>query len=109
MAESITIIQGESLNLDFHHTESDGTNIDITNIAIRCGARAEHGASSIFIATEPIEITKTIPLEGKWTLLVKDTSSFQKGKYYLEIEYKDSESVVDKPDLIILNIIKGVL
>ena len=93
----LDIIQGESIQYEFEYQDSSGTAIDITNLQITAIAKSTKTNTEIFNASIGSGITIVTALEGKWKLVIEDTTAFAVDSYRMEIAYADN-TLIDKPD-----------
>lgn len=97
MSGSITHKAGDSIKWSIQYKQSDATtpvNLDGYEIVVKCTSRSSGTANLFTISSNETNtnkyIDKTNLQSGMYSIIVKDTSLFQKGEYLVDIQYIDA-------------------
>jgi len=110
MATSIVHKIGDSINWSFNYTQSSSVAVDLTNFVININAMSKTSVEAFNISSNAptlnafIDITDVI--NGNFELSIKDTSSFLKGDYFVDIEYTDLQGYRKSSKSFILKLVE---
>lgn len=107
---NILIKQGNSIKWITKYIQPNGTPIDLSSSQIIVTAVKTINTSFVLFKidsnspTSNMYITIDSLVSGEFNIIVKDTSSFEKGKYFVDIQYIDDEGFKQSSESIELTI-----
>ena len=107
---NVSIKQGDSIKWITRYKQPNGDPIDLSSSQIIVTAVKAINTSSVLFRidsnapTSNMYITIDSLVSGEFNIIVKDTSSFEKGKYFIDIQYIDDEGFKQSTESIDLTI-----
>lgn len=93
MADTIIHKIGDSISWSLNYKQSNNSPVDLTNFNININATSRSNIEVFNVSSNSptsnsyIDISDVV--NGNFKLIIKDTSLFRRGDYYVDIEYTD--------------------
>ena len=113
MADTIIHKIGDSISWDLNYKQSDNTPVDLTNFNINISATRRSNIEVFNVSSNSptsnsyIDISDVV--NGNYKLIIKNTSSFQRGDYYVDIEYIDASGYKKSSQSFILTLVERII
>lgn len=105
----ITKKVGDSINWTCTYKDSAGTPIDLTNLVILCKARLNKTDDTpLFDLSIGNGITVTEAVNGLYTILIVDTTSYTVDLFDVDIQFTDAQGIVLSTETFQLNMIESI-
>jgi len=104
----ITLKRGDSINWNCSLIDDQSNPIDITNYTIRTQGKDSERTVTLFSLTNGNGVTITSGANGAYQIQLLDTSSFGLGNFDVDIEFTDSNGIVNSTQTFTLEIVEDV-
>lgn len=93
MADTIIHKIGDSISWSLNYKQSNNSPVDLTNYTININAINRSNVEAFNVSSDSPTSNQYIDISdvanGNFKFIIKDTSLFRRGDYYVDIEYTD--------------------